>query len=356
MIDRAVLKQIVSAGISASSADNSQPWRLTLRDDGVALGLDERHLGMFFDPGLAASLISCGGVCELMSIAATRHGLRADITMLPEHEHPGRIAEIRFSPDESLGLDPLSGAVAWRTAHRGHYRRWRAVDKSLLAAAESEVSRIPGHRVSWCDAGQRRIATRQIYLADTIRFAHREVHEQFFQQLRFGEASERELDGLAANTLGIERVFIPVLRATRSWGIASSLNRIGWNYVMALRGAWVPCLTASGLGALIQDREQGYFAAGRAFHRLWLSLNQAGLAFQPLGALPLFLMRLEDLDGIGFDAAQKAKLSSMQGRLPSFIEGYDAARHRLVMLFRYGYPVKPAPRSLRRPLEDFING
>jgi sulfur-carrier protein adenylyltransferase/sulfurtransferase len=348
-----LLLDLITAGLSASSADNSQPWQLTVVGDRIELGLNQSRLGMFFDPGLAASLLSCGGVCELMRIAATGYGLTAEITLLPNDEHPQRVAQLSFH-DSSADPDPLLNGIHTRGTHRGHYRRWRRVAPDALDFAANAAMQIPGHRVVWLSGKARRATTHLIYMADTVRFSHREAHEQFYEKLCFGADAARWNDGLASDTLGIERVFLPVLQLLAPWSVTSKLNRVGWNYLMALRGAWVPCLTAAGLGAIIQERETGYVQGGRALHRLWIAMNQSGLAFQPLGALSLFLMRLDDLQGAGFKESQLNRLREIQRALPMVLADFEPVRERLILLFRYGYPIRPAPNSRRRPVEDFI--
>lgn len=352
-MNQAWLPALLTAGISASSADNSQPWQVRVQDDRIELDLDEARLGMFFDPAGAASLMSCGGFCELVRIAATGHRLAAEINLFPAGGPSRRVAEIVLRA-AATPRDALLDGIQSRGTHRGHYRRWREVEPDVLERAAGAAAQIAGHRVVWLRGHHRRAATRLVYRADALRFGHREVHEQFFEKLRFGADAERCCDGLAWDTLGVERMFRPVLRLVAPWSVTSRLNRLGWNYVMAVRGAWVPCVTAAGLGAVVQERQAGYFAAGRALHRLWIALNQAGLAFQPLGALPLFLMRLDELRGQGFSPSQLATLQALQARLNTAIPGFVPERERLILIFRYGYPFWPAPKSRRRPVTDFF--
>jgi nitroreductase len=347
---------LLHAGVSASSADNSQPWTFRLHGDRMELGLDKTRLGLFFDPGLAASLISCGGLYECIRIAATRFGWQASLHPHGTDNYPHQVAAITIDQAASVSPDPLETGLGLRATHRGHYRRWRKAPPQLLDQAADQVRQVPGHRVIWLTGQARAAATRLVYGADALRFSHQRVHEEFHGKLRLGREAANSQDGLAQDTLGIERLFFPVLKLTAPWPVTSMLNRFGWHYAMAARGAWIPCLSAAGLGALVQERSAGYLEAGRALHRLWIALNQAGLAFQPLGAFPLFLMRLEDLDGEGFSGKQNMQLQRGRQQLPAILECYDLERERLIMLFRFGYPFANAPRARRRPLEDFLDG
>jgi hypothetical protein len=351
--DSPILETLLAAGISASSADNCQPWLFEVDNNTIKLRIDSNEVGKFFDPGLAATLISCGGVCELIRIAASAHGLDTDIQYNSGEVSGGAIAELRFSATND-SPDPFAQCYLARGVHRGHYQRWKTVPNAVLNDASHAASVVEGTRVDWLEGTRRRKATNLIYKADAVRFSHPVVHQQFYQLLRFGDDIEHLNDGLAADTLGIERIFLPVLKAMRPWSRAAKLNKFGWNYVMAARGAWVPCVTSAGLGAIVQDRDLGYFEAGRALHRVWTAMNCAGLAFQPLGALPLFLMRMEDLNGEGFDDDQRRRLSSMANELPAIIDGFSPDKERLIMLFRYGYPFRAIARARRRPIEHFL--
>jgi hypothetical protein len=348
-----VLDTILKAGISASSADNCQPWIFEPAENQVKLFINQQELGKFFDPGLAATLISCGGVCELMRIAASMNGLDATIHYDANCPNDAAVAEVRFSNSDA-GLDPLSERIFSRCVHRGHYRRWKSVSREILEEAEQAIAGIDGTRVVWLDSQQRRKAANLALKTDAIRFSHPVVHEQFYELLRFGAEADRLRDGLAGDTLGIERIFVPVLKAMRPWSRAAALNRFGWHYVMATRGAWVPCFMSAGLGAMVADRNVDYFTAGRALHRLWIALNGSGLAFQPLGALPLFLMRMDDLHGEGFDSHHQRQLTRMADALPSIIDGFGLDSERLIMLFRYGYPFRPIARARRHEIGHFL--
>ncbi len=311
-------------------------------------------LGMFFDPEAAASRMGCGGVLENILLSASTMGLEASFSTIHDAESPERVARIRLVPAD-INPDPLAGSISERGTDRGHYRRWIDIEQQTFTALQADAAIIPTARVHWFqEKRQRRGVTRLITAADRLRFSHETVHREFYEKLRFGEEADRLADGLAADTLGVERIFLPVLKRLRPWALTKWLNRFGLHYIMALRGAWVPLVSANAVGALVIAREADHLAAGRALQRLWLSATAHGLLFQPLGALPLFLIRLHELKGAGFDGRQLAKLRSLEEALTALIPQYDPGVERLIMLFRVGHGPRPKARSRRRPVDSFI--
>jgi len=77
-----------------------------------------------------------------------------------------------------------------------------------------------------------------------------------------------------------------------------------------------------------------------------------GLAFQPVTALTLFLMRLLRHHGTGLSVSQRQHIESLWEPFRTVFE-IDDANQALIMLFRVGYASPPHARTLRRPAESF---
>lgn len=355
MVSDDVLRELVRAGTHAISADNSQPWRFRLHSAGLDLLLVEQEPAMFFDPASAASLISCGAVLENLRLVAGLLGLRADIQRNPAWQQDRRVASIALARGVDAP-DPLASQIYQRATHRGYYRRWHPVPPIARQRIASALTSFPECRLHWFERGQqRRTAQRLITAADRLRFTHEQVHHEFHASLRFGSEATARRDGLAWDTLGIERVFLPILRWLAPWVRTRQLNRLGLHYLMALRGAWLPLTSAPAIGALVQEGDPDYLRAGQALQRVWLAATEQGLAFQPFGPLPLFLLRMRELDGMGFDARQKMMLNTLQDDLWQLLEG-DPAEQTLVMFFRVGFASPVKATSRRWPVDHFVIG
>lgn len=352
-IEHAQILEILSAGIQAPSADNSQPWKFRVVPGAIHVFYDVSRLGMFFDYALSATYMSLGAVCENMVLHAGKLGLDAEVDLCVDQPlEVGHVFSLRFS-QRNVAYDPLADAIPERATNRFLYRRRCDVAGSVLADIAHAISPGQGCRVVWAhDPVARRQLGRAVFQSDLVRFTHPLIHRGFHDTLRFGRDVEISNDGLAAETLGIERPMLPLLRMLRPWGLAHLLNRVGLHYFMAWRGGLLPMWASSQHGTIIASSQVDYFDMGRAFERVWLAATRAGLAFQPLGALPLLLFRWQDRADTGLPEKHKARLRQADA---AWRAGTDAAASdRLVMVFRVGRALGAAPRSRRRPVDQFL--
>jgi len=193
-----------------------------------------------------------------------------------------------------------------------------------------------------------------ITATDTIRFIHEQVHNDFYKVLRFGNSAQKTRDGLAAATLGIEAFMIPILQLLKPWKLVKLLNHIGLHHIMAFRGTWLPMKSASLIVSIIHQGPANYVEFGRIMQRFWLQANKTGLSIQALGALPLFLARLNLAQGEGFTPAQIKALSSLENDFVKITPAFDIETDQLVMLFRLGFTKQLATLPYRRFIESFI--
>jgi len=354
MLDRKLLLELISAGIKASSPDNSQPWKFKLHADGIELRLNKKLLGMFFDANCYASLLGCGGVIENIRLIAATKGFHIRITRYDTVEPEYKVAFLQLVETDVV-IDSLSTAVNKRCTHRGFFYKNRDISHSIVKAIDNSVKESSDTPyIHWFEEKQRQKIIQIITDTDRIRYTHKELHHDFYSKLRFGKEIKEKNDGLAEDTLGLEKLFRWSLPLLKSWTVATMLNRIGMHYFMAFRGAKVPLKNASKIGALVMRREDDILLQGAALHRLWLSVNQMDdLHFQPFGAFPLFIFRIKELNGIGFDEKQKQFLQTKMKQLDDLI-GLNSETERVIILFRIGYAPPPTAYSRRRPIESFL--
>ncbi|WP_375750140.1 hypothetical protein [Vibrio sp. HN007] len=353
MIDKKVLLELISYGITASSPDNSEPFKFKLSDNEIELRLDPKYLGMFFDAKCYASLLGCGGVIENIRLRASTMGYRTLVTKHVLDKPLYRVAQLQFEPCED-SEDPLASAILKRCTHRGFYERDKTIPFDLIAGIEQSVEPLSGARVHWFEGGQRDEITRIITTTDRIRYTHKSLHDDFYSKLRYGDQIEKSSDGLASDTLGLESMFTYTLPLLKPWPVANFLNLIGMHYFMAFRGAKVPLENANRIGALIVPKEADELEQGMTLNRLWLAVNKnEGVHFQPFGAFPLLIYRMKELNGEGFNEQQKQFLQTYIQQLEELIEA-QPDKERVVILFRIGYARPPRAFSRRRPVESFL--
>ncbi|MDV7102916.1 hypothetical protein R3X26_00675 [Vibrio sp. TH_r3] len=355
MIDRDVLLEFVSAGIRASSPDNSEPWKFKLTDDGIELYLDKRFLGMFFDVNCYASLLGCGGVIENIRLTASTKGYQTSITKCSATQPEYKVASLSFQPSQDIQVDPLTSAIYQRSTHRGFYYRDQVISPTIIDNLETTVKQSYSDAyIHWFTGEQKNQLTDIITDTDRLRYTHQELHNDFYSKLRFGKQSDVKNDGLAVDTLGLERIFCWALPLLKSWSFVKLLNKFGMHYFMAFRGAKMPLQNAARVGALVMPRHADTLSKGTALHRLWLAINaNQDLYCQPFGALPLFIYRMNEVAGEGFDEQQRRFLATEINKLNQLI-GLDSDSEQVIIIFRIGYSTPPAAYSRRRPVESFL--
>jgi len=90
-------------------------------------------------------------------------------------------------------------------------------------------------------------------------------------------------------------------------------------------------------------------SAGRVLQQMWLALNAAGLAVQPMMSLAILenVLRHGDAElirSLGHDAAQSL-VTELRNLVPEIAKG------RVAFIMRFGHAQPPTARAGRRPLE-----
>jgi nitroreductase len=339
--------RLVEAAIRAPSADNSQPWTLARHPAGIVAGLVGTARPMFFDADGWAGEVSLGAAVENIVQVAPSLGLAASVEPLQNHE-----ALVRLRRQPGQGETALTRVVFTRHTHRGYLRATPippAVAQGLVAAVDAS-----GFSLRWAASrtARARLIT-AVQQAEVVRFTHAQIHDEFHESLRFGRAQEQRPDGLAADTLGIERALVPALRLVRPWPITRALNALGMHHFMVWRGATLPLKQAPLIGALLGPPDAPGFDAGRILERVWLAAEAAGVAFQAFGALPLLLRHLRPQqpadDQLSRPHRERLLRADNAWRLAT-----DASGEQLLMIVRIGYAASPAPRSRRRAAASFV--
>src|SRR5687768_10407632 len=120
MIKREIVDDLVAKGILAPSADNSQPWKFTFKDEALWVDLDKERVKGFASTGLAMPYASAGSVLENIRIAALYFGYQAKFTYFPETGNPHRVARVEFK-ETSPVLHPHYSPMHERMTNRRFY-------------------------------------------------------------------------------------------------------------------------------------------------------------------------------------------------------------------------------------------
>jgi hypothetical protein len=340
---------IVSAGIAAPSADNSQPWRFAWDGDDLNLRIDADRSGKVSDSRFVLSDLAAGTCLENMVIHACSLGYAADVQVFPHPEDELWVARIgwRRSPGGDSPGEPLAAAIEQR--HTDRRFPWRGpIAADVRDRLDAQARRIPGPRLVWLQSSdERKAALAVIRLAETLRFRSPALHAELFSSIRFSagwhDACE---EGLAPATLAVEAPMRPLFQMMRRPAVMGAFNRLGAASMLGLRSAWLPIRLSPGLCLLVipATARSDVLAAGRALQRVWLQATLEGLSIQPYAAAGVL--------GLGFVPIEHA-FQQQLSRLGSALGGLCGTGQGLVFL-RLGYARSVLRhRSGRRMPESF---
>jgi hypothetical protein len=337
---------IVQAGILASNAHNTQPWRFRLSEDRIAVFADhDRHLGTF-DPFRREMALSLGCAIENMVHAARAQGLVPRIVVAPDRFGLGGPSR----PEQAVAIihlsygEPARGelfqAIAHRHTHRGAYDAGRSVPAALqdemlaLAGAQDDIRLfLFGDGPAKAKLGDIIIAATEDIVAD---------HEMAMDSARWFRFDWRSIqehrDGVTLDTVGLP----PLINAAAKIVPAPSAEQADRQWLDATRDVHVATAPLLGMIAVRDLYDQPTtLEAGRLWQRLHLWATARGLAAQPLNMPPERVDREAEL---GKDPRMAAALADVTG---------DAAWHP-TFVFRMGHAESLARLSPRRSLDAVL--
>ena len=357
------IKPVLEKAILAPSADNMQPWKFRLSDDGVDLFLTKNRDPHLLEVGLKSLYVSVGAVIENIRVAALHHGYRAIPSHFPEGQDPTFVARIRFETSP-IHEHPHYFALEQRATNRKFYNLSRQINDAIYqklretveqSAAANQISS-QSYRLVWIkrkNPGYRPLC-RMISFADQLRYESPKIHREFMETVRFSKAeTESTCDGLDIRTFEAGPCAPVLFNLIRSWPRLRLLNWLGLSRMFNFY-SWLQLMSSQAIGLLVGPTHSNadYINGGETMERLWHEITLQGLAIQPMMALPIFLLcRVLNYDQ-GFGQEQNAKLDQLQRE---FISLFGITKdNALIFLFRMGYAKSPTARSLRRPLESFL--
>jgi hypothetical protein len=347
------LETLIQAATLAPSPDNNQPWLFESRPDGELLLLHDRTRALPSDVDDMFSMIALGAALENLCLAAGQRAWRALVSYPkefgPDVEGREVVATIRFA--EGGTADSLASFLEQRCCNRKPYPR-RPVPEESLLQIDASISAQENSHLHWLsDRPSIRKLAWIVAAADRIRFEHRPFHAELFHQLRFTpQAAESTRDGLDVRCLELPLGAATILRWLRHWPLMRQLNRFGLSRLMSLTSAMQVWRTGTiGLLTTTDTSRLGYLQAGRAMQRAWLTATKLGLAFHPLGSVPIFLAHLARGTTGSLPVHHQHRVEGLARRFEKLVP--QVREQGLVLLFRLGEATAGGVRSLRgRPL------
>ena len=120
-IPKTVMDYLLRAAIQAPSGDNCQPWLFRTGKDRIDILLRSSADHSLFNVNQSASMIACGAALENLLIAASRYGLKGNVSYRPDGEAHDCLATVHLHRTE-IKEDPLQRFIWERHTNRTPYR------------------------------------------------------------------------------------------------------------------------------------------------------------------------------------------------------------------------------------------
>ena len=338
-----IRRTLLSWAVLAPNPHNLQPWLVDLRTPGeLLLHVDRERLLPQTDPHGRQILIGHGCFLELLSMAATHHGLRARIEPFPAgppsadalDDRP--VARVLLDAAPAAAPDPLFVHARDRRSNKEPYDTKRplppdAVDAIARAASPGDPwAAAAGVAGAWTLAPAAVEALRSL----TWRAHEREATTPaaFMESVRLMRLGNGEIarhrDGISLSgpmiEIGSRLGFVDreSLADTRSMAFRAGMDRYRSLAFSAMGFAWI---STQG------NTRRAQLAAGRAYLRMNLQATALGVAMHPWSQA---LQEYPEMSDLRQEAAERLD---------------PGAGRTVQMLMRLGYGPTVAPKPRRDP-------
>ena len=139
MSDLSIAEQILNLARWAPSGDNTQVWRFEIvAPDQVAVHGHDTRDHVVYDLDGHPSQVAHGALLETLAIAASAHGLRADVARRPGQPDTHPVYDVQLVPDAAITPSPLLPVITTRSVQR------RPLSTRALTAQEKQALEAQG--------------------------------------------------------------------------------------------------------------------------------------------------------------------------------------------------------------------
>ncbi|XYJ10769.1 molybdopterin biosynthesis protein MoeY [Telluria sp. B2] len=348
------VEKILDLARWAPSGDNMQTWRFEIAapDHLVVHAYDTRD-HCVYDLDGHPSQIAFGTLLETIAIAASAHGLRAEITRRPAGRETHPEFDVRFHADPALKPSPLLAAIEERRVQR------RPMKTTPLSAEHKrllEATVAPDYTLSWLESREQKWqAARLMYNNAKLRLTMPEAFETHRSIIDWENRVESP-DKVPANALGVDAMTLHLMKwAMVSWRRMSTVNTLMGTWAPRLQMDLAPGMACAAHFVLKAKRQpesiDDYVAAGRSLQRFWLTMTTLGLYMQPEMTPLIFSKYARERTRFTSNARLEQAARDLQRQTEALI--FDGAGHPVYM-GRMGYGPRPTSRSVRRPVAELM--
>jgi hypothetical protein len=200
------------------------------------------------------------------------------------------------------------------------------------------------------------LLAKAVLLVDVLRSERKDLHLHFQSMLRFNQKDVyQKKDGFPLRNLKAGPEGELFLKLTHPWSVMKILNYFGFSYLVAffsykeiISSQLVVLLTIPSVSP------KDCVTVGQALERVWLEATRHDLAFQPMAALPMFLLRKKLGDDGKLSLRHKKLLAKAEILEQKVFSNFDNSIENQVIMFRLGYAESIEVGTLRKTLDSFI--
>ncbi len=281
MISKDVIERILTAGCSAPSGGNSQPWEFEVRGDTVTVILKPEKDHPVLNVFNRGTWIAHGALIENMCIEATEQGVTPIVTIFPETE-AGRISStIQFIKAEHGDRDPLEPFIFKRTTNRKHYLQ-KSIPREVVDQLKQAAGSVgDGKAIFINDRGSVSKIAKALSVSDKITFENKVLHNLFFKEIVWTKEQEKEKGGgLFLQTLELKPPQRAMMHLLRHWPAMKILAKIGIAKQIAKENMQTHASGAILCAVSVPKGKESFLEAGRQIERIWLTATRYGLSVQ----------------------------------------------------------------------------
>lgn len=254
---------------------------------------------------------------------------------------------LEFEPihEHSVAKSYSTSALAARWTDRREYTPQPCAPE-LKARMSSIVSRYPEvQEISI--AAKRELLIRTCQGLEILRWRNRRFRDALFDEIDFSRGESPDSDRkIPASQLGVGGMDLLLLRAMHRFPRLRKILELGGAELIASKTVGPLFRASSGISFLQTrtDSEDGAFELGRCFQELWLTINDYGYSFQPIG-LPLIAYSFWRGDPHGFRSSRR-HTRIVERASQELKSEFCLDLQKLALGFRFGETKFPRVRAL----------
>jgi hypothetical protein len=348
-----VITNIINDSITAPSPDNFQPWRFEVQENTINVYKVFEKVNHLLDYKEHVLILTNGMLVENISIAASHHGYRADITSFPDLSSPDLVARIVLQKDPGVKSDPLYLFLKKRCTNRKKYKK-KNVDPGVLyelAETRKGFSEIEMQFISGQDEIKK--LGKAVSAIDKVMCENKELHKELFHHITWTIKEEQQThQGLSLDSMELNPMDKQMFKVIKNWSAMNAFNKIGFSSIIRAKNA--AQYGSAGCSVIIStkhDAPADYLSAGRFVQRFWLKATQKELSLHPIVGVIYCTQKVNNEFPRIFSESHAELLKQNYAVLDSVANAHGKTNKHIVFFFRMGYADTTTYQSTRKPPE-----